>query len=77
MIRKSRLVKVTFGCCAVIFLILQFLDHSTEPKDAPIVEPVNPSGHPLQQPLANHIKNQVLAYIINRGSFAAAVLVKI
>ena len=53
MIRKSRLVKVTFGCCAVIFLILQFLDHSTEPKDAPVVEPVNPSGHPLQQPLAS------------------------
>ena len=51
MIRKSRLVKVTFGCCAVIFLILQFLDHSTEPKDAPVA--ASNLEFVTQQPLAS------------------------
>ena len=42
MIRKSRLIKVTFGSCFAIFLFLQFLDY---PKEASIEAPVTPSGH--------------------------------
>ena len=50
MIRKSRLVKVTFGCCFAIFIILQFLDY---PKETP-VEPVGtPSGLPEAGPAAS------------------------
>ena len=57
MIRKSRLHKVTFGCCAVIFLILQFLDgggnHHSDSKDANNLDPVTPSGQP---PSLNTVK---------------------
>ena len=34
MIRKTRLVKVIFGCCAAIFLILQFLETRTTASEA-------------------------------------------
>ena len=43
MIRKSRLVKVTFGSCFAIFLILQFLDY---PRASVEVPTVTPSGQP-------------------------------
>ena len=34
MIRKTRLVKVIFGCCAAIFLIFQFLETRTTASEA-------------------------------------------
>ena len=72
MIRKSRLVKVTFGCCAVIFLILQFFDHSTEPKDAPVA--ASNLEVVTQQPLASSEVNthQVKPVNLNLSSPSAS-----
>ena len=72
MIRKSRLVKVTFGCCAVIFLILQFFDHSTEPKDAPVA--ASNLEFVTQQPLASSEVNthQVKPVNLNLSSPSAS-----